>query len=127
PKKVAILMTFFSLVRSRGVWCCDPCPGRRSGRARASFVGLRIGGGRMKSAGGSVRLRYEARAAALPFRSMLLTRFVPCVRCSRWVRVFDSRLRQAPSSEVQLPEDGATSAKDGTFECPFCGRVQRPE
>jgi ferredoxin len=58
---------------------------------------------------------------------MLLTRFIPCVACKRVVRVFDSRLRQTARSEVQLPDDGATSAEDGTFECPFCGRVQRPE
>jgi len=58
---------------------------------------------------------------------MLLTRFVPCLACKRVVRVFDSRLRQTARSEVQLPEDGATSAEDGTFECPFCGTVQRPE
>jgi hypothetical protein len=27
---------------------------------------------------------------------------------------------------VRLPEDGATSADDGTFQCPFCGTLQRP-
>jgi hypothetical protein len=58
---------------------------------------------------------------------MLLTRFIPCVACKRVVRVFDSRLRQTARSEVQLPDDGATSAEDGTFECPFCATVQRPE
>ena len=57
---------------------------------------------------------------------MLLTRFIPCVVCKRVVRVFDSRLRQTARSEVQLPEDGATSADDGTFECPFCGKLQQP-
>jgi len=66
-------------------------------------------------------------AATLRFTSMLLTRFIPCVECKRVVRVFDSRLRQTAHSDVQLPEDGATSAEDGTFECPFCGTVQRPE
>ena len=57
---------------------------------------------------------------------MLLTRFVPCVACKRVVRVFDSRLRLTARSEVQLPEDGATSAEDGTFVCPFCGTSQQP-
>jgi hypothetical protein len=57
---------------------------------------------------------------------MLLTRFIPCVNCKRVVRVFDSRLRQSVRSDVQLPEDAATSADDGTFTGPFCGRLQQP-
>jgi len=57
---------------------------------------------------------------------MLLTRFIPCVACKRVVRVFDSRLRQTARSDVQLPEDAATSSDDGTFECPFCGTRQQP-
>jgi len=59
-------------------------------------------------------------------RSMLLTRFIPCVSCERVVRVFDSRLRQTVRSDVQLPEDAATSGDDGAFECPFCGTRQLP-
>jgi hypothetical protein len=57
---------------------------------------------------------------------MLLTRFIPCLACERVVRVFDSRLRQSVRSDVQLPEDAATFADDGTFECPFCGTLQQP-
>ena len=70
--------------------------------------------------------RTDTRTVALRCTSMLLTRFIPCVVCKRVVRVFDSRLRQTARSEVQLPEDGATSADDGTFACPFCGTIQRP-
>jgi hypothetical protein len=36
-----------------------------------------------------------------------------------------SRLGQTVRSDVQLPEDAATSADDGTFECPFCGTLQQ--
>jgi hypothetical protein len=63
---------------------------------------------------------------ALRCSLMLLTRSVPCVVCKRVVRVFDSRLRQAARSDVQLPEDAATSSDDGTFKCPFCGTLQKP-
>jgi len=63
---------------------------------------------------------------ALPCTPMLLTRSIPCVACKRVVRVFDSRLRQTVRSDVQLPEDAATSADDGTFKCPFCGTLQQP-
>jgi hypothetical protein len=58
--------------------------------------------------------------------SVLLARFIPCSACKRVVRVLDSRLRQAVGSDVQLPEDAATSAEDGTFGCPFCGTSQKP-
>jgi hypothetical protein len=57
---------------------------------------------------------------------MLLTRFVRCVSCGREVRVFDARLGRTLKSGVQLPVDGATSAADGSFECPFCQTVQQP-
>jgi hypothetical protein len=57
---------------------------------------------------------------------MLLTRFARCAYCGREVRVVDARLGQTLKSGVELPEEGVTSAADGSFVCPFCQTPQQP-
>lgn len=58
---------------------------------------------------------------------MLLTRFVRCAACGREVRVQPSGVEQAVRRGVQLTDDAAVAAQDGSFVCPFCGATQRPD